>query len=50
LEDQESVELAMLEWASWFNHHRPLEPIGYVPPVEFEANYYRHIEQQAMPP
>jgi putative transposase len=25
----------------WFNHRRLLEPIGHVPPVEFEATYYR---------
>ncbi len=25
---KESVELATLEWVSWFNHHRLLEPIG----------------------
>lgn len=45
---KESVELATLEWVSWFNHHRLLEPIGYVPPAEFEANYYRQLEQQAI--
>ena len=37
----QSVELATLEWVSWFNHHRLLEPIGYMPPAEAEANYYR---------
>ena len=36
-----AVELATLEWVSWFNHHRLLEPIGYIPPSEAEANYYR---------
>ncbi len=29
---RESVELATLEWVSWFNHHRLLESIGYVNP------------------
>src|SRR5678815_4706108 len=29
---REAVELATLEWVSWFNHHRLLEPIGYIPP------------------
>lgn len=38
---KEAVELATLEWVSWFNHHRLLEPIGYIPPAEAEANYYR---------
>jgi putative transposase len=43
---REAVELATLEWVSWFNHHRLLEPIGYIPPAEAEANYWR---QQATP-
>ena len=25
---REAVELDTLEWVSWFNHHRLLEPIG----------------------
>ncbi len=45
---KEAVELATLEWVSWFNHHRLLEPIGYVPPAEFEANYYRQLAGSAM--
>ena len=44
---RESVELATLEWVSWFNHHRLLEPIGYIPPAEAEANYYRQLANQA---
>jgi len=39
----ESVELATLEWVSWFNHHRLLEGIGYIPPAEAEENYYRQL-------
>ncbi len=27
-----AVELATLEWVAWFNHHRLLESIGYIPP------------------
>ena len=38
---RESVEMATLEWVHWFNHHRLLEPIGYIPPAEAEANYWR---------
>ena len=30
----------MLEWVESFNHRRLLEPIGNVPPAEFEAMYY----------
>jgi len=44
---KESVELATLEWVSWFNHHRLLEPIGYIPPAEAEANYYRQLAEKA---
>ena len=40
---RESVELATLEWVSWFNHQRLLEPIGYIPPAEAEAQYYRQL-------
>ncbi len=40
------MELATLEWVSWFNHHRLLEPIGYIPPAEVEANYYRQLASQ----
>ena len=29
-----------LDWVDWFNHRRLLEPIGYVPPAEYEARYY----------
>ena len=43
---REAVELATLEWVHWFNHHRLLEPIGYIPPAEAETNYYRHLASQ----
>jgi putative transposase len=36
----EAVEFATLEWVDWFNHRRLLEPIGYLPPAEYEARYY----------
>ena len=35
----EAVEFATLDWVDWFNHRRLLEPIGYVPPAEYEARY-----------
>jgi putative transposase len=37
----DEVEYATLEWVDWFNHRRLLEPIGHVPPAEFEASYHR---------
>ena len=33
----EAVEFATLTWVDWFNTRRLLEPIGYVPPAEYEA-------------
>jgi putative transposase len=36
----EEVEFATLEWVDWFNNRRLLEPIGDIPPVEFEQLYY----------
>jgi transposase InsO family protein len=44
---KEAVELATLEWVAWFNHRRLLEPIGYIPPAEAEANYYRQLAEGA---
>ncbi len=44
---KEAVELATLEWVSWFNHRRLLEPIGYIPPAEAEAAYWQHQAQTA---
>jgi putative transposase len=35
----DDVEYATLEWVDWFNHRRLLEPIGHVPPAEFEAAF-----------
>jgi transposase InsO family protein len=40
----EAVEFATLEWVDWFNHRRLLEPIGFVPPAEAEANHYADLE------
>jgi putative transposase len=44
---KESVELATLQWVHWFNHIRLLEPIGYIPPAEAEAHYWRQLEQNS---
>jgi putative transposase len=43
----EDVEFATLEWVAWWNTRRLLEPIGYVPPVEYEAAYYRRQDSPA---
>lgn len=46
---REAVKLATLEWVAWSNHHRLLEPIGYIPPAEAEANDWRQLASQDMP-
>lgn len=47
---REAVELATLEWVSWFNHRRLLSSIGYVPPAEAETAYYQQLQPgQAIP-
>ncbi len=41
------VEFATLEWVDWFNSRRLLEPIGNIPPAEFEMAYYRQLRESA---
>ena len=41
----DDVEYATLEWVDWFNNRRLLEPIGYIPPAEYEANYWHGINR-----
>jgi hypothetical protein len=37
---------APLEWVAWYNGSRLLDPLGYVPPAEFEKAYH---DRQAAP-
>jgi len=37
----DAVEFAVLTWVDCFNNRRLLEPLDYVPPVEYEAAYDR---------
>jgi transposase InsO family protein len=46
--NREAVELATLEWVHWFNNRRLLGPIGFVPPVEYEATYHQQEANPAM--
>jgi len=39
MEGIDDIGYAALEWVDWFNHRRLLEPIGHLPPTEFEATY-----------
>jgi transposase InsO family protein len=43
----EGVEFATLTWVDWFNTRRLLEPLGYVPPAEYEARYYERLDRRA---
>jgi transposase InsO family protein len=36
----DDVEFATLNWVWWFNHHRLLEPLGYLPPAEYEEKFH----------
>ena len=42
----QEVELATCQWVDWFNHRRLLEPLGYIPPTEFEDMYYQQQDPQ----
>jgi transposase InsO family protein len=44
----DTVEYATLGWVDWFNNRRLLEPIGDIPPAEFELAYHRQRDNQAM--
>ena len=43
----EAVEFATLRWVDFFNNRRLLAPIGYVPPAEYEADYYEQRNGRA---
>jgi putative transposase len=36
------LELAIIEWIDWYNASRLHGEIGDIPPLEHEANWYRH--------
>ena len=39
----DAVEFVTLAWVDWFNTRRLLEPIGYIPPGEYEERYYEQV-------
>ena len=41
----DDVEYATLVWVAWFNTQRLLEPLGYVPPAEFEEQFYQRPDR-----
>jgi transposase InsO family protein len=48
--DLDQVEYATLDWVHWFNTQRLLEPLGYLPPAEFEAQHYASVNPQVVQP
>jgi len=40
----DDVERETLTWVDWFNNRRILEPIGDMPPAEYELMYYQNPE------
>ena len=41
----EQVELATLAWVGWWNQRRLHGALDHIPPAEYEALYYRQLEQ-----
>jgi putative transposase len=42
----EMVEFATLDWVDWYNNRRILEPIGNMPPAEYETRYYQENNKE----
>jgi putative transposase len=40
----DEVEYATIEWVDLYNNHRLHSQLEYVPPEEYEAAYYAHIQ------
>jgi putative transposase len=45
----DELELATLSWVHWFNENRLHSSIGYLTPIEKEAEYYRETNPQHQP-
>ena len=43
----DEVEYVTLDSVNWFNKRRILEPIGNIPPAEYELMYYQQIEESS---
>jgi transposase InsO family protein len=46
----DDVELATLTWVAWYNTARLLEPLGHLPPAEYEAQFHQSQTAQAAVP
>jgi len=43
-----NVEYQTFKWVDWFNTRRLMEPLGDVPPAEYEQAYYDAQDRQAI--
>jgi len=46
--NMDHMEFETLDWVDWFNNQRLLEPIGNIPPAEFEELHYQTQEPPVM--
>ena len=44
----DDAEYATSEWVDWLNYCHLLEPIGNMPPAEYENMYYDKIERSCI--
>ena len=44
----EQVEYRTFHWVDWYNRKRLMEPLGDIPPIEFEWAYYARKNGQAI--
>jgi transposase InsO family protein len=40
----DDVEYATMQWVDWYNNRRLHSQLDYVPPEEYEADYYAHSQ------
>ncbi len=43
--DIDDVEIAVAEYVDWYNHRRLHGELGRVPPVEYEVNHWKEINE-----
>lgn len=43
------VEYAAMGWVDWYNTRRLHSSIGYIPPVEYEAEHYAALNPEPQP-
>ncbi|MGW5449512.1 integrase core domain-containing protein [Streptomyces asiaticus] len=43
--DIDQVERAIFQWVTWYNQERLRSALDYVPPAEYERDFWRRQEQ-----